>query len=236
MSEDESEERLKRLGLERLEECERLGEEAYDQMYESCGNPTGCYADAKDFFSEAIGLATRLGLTDRAQSLSERLEHIKAVFRGQFAGVGGYAPLTEPEPEPEPEPLSVEPASEEMLGHFGSNAELVASVCTGMCGFAFAYDARSVEWLDGYIERLRATELTEDDRGQLVSNLGSWLGEAIVAACGGFWARDVYGWHIRFDEQNAAYPFNKVEKQFVYGAEDSILGFYRALLALRGVS
>ena len=72
--------------LARLSECIRLGEEAYDQMYEprTHMNPAGHYSDAKDFFGEAIGLARELGLDDQALALSERLDHIKAVFRSQF--------------------------------------------------------------------------------------------------------------------------------------------------------
>lgn len=72
--------------LARLSECTRLGEDAYDQLYEprTHTNPAGHYSDAKDFFAEAIGLARELGLDDQALALSERLDHIKAVFRSQF--------------------------------------------------------------------------------------------------------------------------------------------------------
>jgi hypothetical protein len=72
--------------LQRLEECVRLGEDAYDQMYEprTHTNPAGHYSDAKDFLGEAISLATALGLNERAKILSARLTHIKAVFLSQF--------------------------------------------------------------------------------------------------------------------------------------------------------
>ncbi len=46
---------------------------------------TACYSDAKECFYDAIGLAGRLGLKEEAEALSERLAHIKAVFRSQFA-------------------------------------------------------------------------------------------------------------------------------------------------------
>ena len=72
--------------LERLDRCIKLGEDSYDQLYEprTHTNPAGHYSDAKDFFIEAIGLAGELGLTDQAQTLSESLAHIKAVYRSQF--------------------------------------------------------------------------------------------------------------------------------------------------------
>jgi hypothetical protein len=73
--------------LARLEACKAAGEKAYDDMYE-CSSPTGasgCYSDAKEFFSDAIRLAEELGLADEAAALHERREHIKAVFRSQFS-------------------------------------------------------------------------------------------------------------------------------------------------------
>jgi hypothetical protein len=56
-------------------------------MYEahSSSSATACYSDAKECFYDAIGLANRLGLSDEAAALSLRLDHIKAVFRSQFA-------------------------------------------------------------------------------------------------------------------------------------------------------
>jgi hypothetical protein len=70
-----------------LAHCKAMGEKAYDEMYDahSFRDAGDCYRDAKDFFYEAIGLAGRLGLTDEEEALSKRLEHIKAVFRSQFA-------------------------------------------------------------------------------------------------------------------------------------------------------
>jgi hypothetical protein len=73
--------------LAQLENLKKLGEKAYDDMYEAhpSSAATACYSDAKEFFYDAIGLARRLGLNDEADALHKRLEHIKAVFRGQFA-------------------------------------------------------------------------------------------------------------------------------------------------------
>jgi hypothetical protein len=73
---------------EQLARLKALGEKAYDDMYEahSFGSANACYSDAKEFFRDAIGLAERMGEKDEADGLRKRLEHIKAVFRGQFAG------------------------------------------------------------------------------------------------------------------------------------------------------
>ena len=82
MTEEERKERL-----DRLNECIRRGEDAYDQLYDprTHNSPAGHYSEAKDSFGEAIGLARALGLDEQAQTLSERLEHNKAVFRSQFS-------------------------------------------------------------------------------------------------------------------------------------------------------
>jgi hypothetical protein len=65
-----------------------LGEKAYDDMYEahSFRDANVCYSDAKESFYDAIRVAEELGLKDEADRLRKRLEHIKEVFRSQFAG------------------------------------------------------------------------------------------------------------------------------------------------------
>ena len=110
-----------------------------------------------------------------------------------------------------------------------ANAALVVESFAPLTDFTFGLDSRSVEWLDGYINRIRTGEWSEDEIDQMVSNLGSYLGEAIIAAYGGAWAQDEHGWHIRFDERNRAYPFAKMAKQLKNGPEDLIFGFYSAI-------
>ena len=82
MSEEERETMLVNLA-----HCKAMGENAYDEMYDahSFRDAGDCYRDAKDFFYEAISLAGQLGLTEEYEALSERLSHIRAVFRSQFA-------------------------------------------------------------------------------------------------------------------------------------------------------
>jgi hypothetical protein len=46
---------------------------------------TGFHSDAKECLYDAIGLARSLGQDAEAERLSQRLAHIKAVFRSQFA-------------------------------------------------------------------------------------------------------------------------------------------------------
>jgi len=72
--------------LAQLSECERQGEQAYDQMYEehSFSGAMACYSEAKESFYEAIRRAEELGMREKADALRARLEHIKAVYRKQF--------------------------------------------------------------------------------------------------------------------------------------------------------
>ena len=60
------------------------GEKAYEEMCET-SSPTGHYADAKDYFAEAIRSASELELPQEQRELTARLEHIKSVFRSQFS-------------------------------------------------------------------------------------------------------------------------------------------------------
>jgi hypothetical protein len=78
----------RKAGLEQLEHLKAMGEKAYDDMYEahSSSGATACYSDAKECFYDAVALARRLGLEEETDALEKRLEHIKAVFRSQFAG------------------------------------------------------------------------------------------------------------------------------------------------------
>ena len=82
--------------------------------------------------------------------------------------------------------------------------------------------------MEGFIERQREKAGPEASSG-LVSVLGSYLGEAIIAATGAAWDTDDSGnLGIAFANGDMAYPFTKVGKQIEQGVEggESILSFY----------
>jgi hypothetical protein len=62
---------------------ERRGEEIYDEMYET-SSPHGYLSEIKECFNAAIDAAEADGLSDEAQRLQARLDHIVAVYRSQF--------------------------------------------------------------------------------------------------------------------------------------------------------
>lgn len=119
--------------------------------------------------------------------------------------------------------------SGETLGHIRANALLVVENCTKVCGFQFGFDAVSVEWLDGFIERTRNSPSAAQNFEKWVSIYGSYLGEAVMKCHGGSWANNESGWHIRFDDKNGVFPFNKVRKQLQFGKEDSIASFFNSI-------
>lgn len=95
-------------------------------------------------------------------------------------------------------------------------------------GVELGYTQESVEWADGYVERLRQS-VDAETASQVSKFVGAFLGECIIANYGGAWREGEGTWGVYFDEKNAAFPFAKVQKQFENGAEDSILGFYEVI-------
>lgn len=99
-----------------------------------------------------------------------------------------------------------------------------------LSGFAFGYDAQSVAWLDGYVERQRArADINQELIEGLVNVFGSYLGECIIKCYGGYWENAEALWRVSFDSKNAVYPFSKVQKQFQNGPEDSINSFFETI-------
>ena len=94
----------------------------------------------------------------------------------------------------------------------------------------FGYNAASVRWVDGFIERQRVREAYDEaELERLIQNLGRYMGECVIAVYGGNWAEVNGMWAIAFDAENAAFPFNKVRKQFESGAEESVESWFRVL-------
>lgn len=114
------------------------------------------------------------------------------------------------------------------------NSDRVVQECRRLSKIEFGLNEASVEWLEGYVERLRASE--EFDAAAittLVSVFGSFLGECLVANAAGQWRRSDEGtWGVVFPNGDAAYPFSKVAKAFENGLAggDSILSFYQIAL------
>jgi hypothetical protein len=74
---------------ETIAELERMAEGSYSAMYEARPhNVKDHYDDAQLYFSRAIDAAQRARLSDEVARLTNRRDHIIAVYNSQFRGVG----------------------------------------------------------------------------------------------------------------------------------------------------
>jgi hypothetical protein len=72
-----------------IAELERMAEGSYSAMYEARPhNVKDHYDDAQLYFSWAIEAAQQGGLADEVTRLTNRRDHIIAVYNSQFRGVG----------------------------------------------------------------------------------------------------------------------------------------------------
>ena len=118
-----------------------------------------------------------------------------------------------------------------MEEHIKANAEMVVQQLRPLSGIDFGYTQESVEWLEGYIERLRNSGELEsvEMKGKLTSVFGSFLGECIVRCYGGAWTQHDGVWCVAFNNDNMAFPFAKVAKQIDNGRKDGIRSFFTAI-------
>ena len=117
-----------------------------------------------------------------------------------------------------------------MLAIIKANAELANQQFLEISDVEFGYNAPSVQWLDGYIERQRSRPESDDIQVERLADvLGCWLGECIIACYGGDWAEIDGVWGVAFDESNTAFPLSKVKKHFQNGSSDSVLSFFETI-------
>lgn len=113
------------------------------------------------------------------------------------------------------------------------NAEMVIEYLSEQAGFDLGFNEQSVEWINGFIERRRKIGLPSRN---LLYELGSFLGECMCRELGGEWKMQSNGQlAVEFSNGNAAFPFNKVQKHFDNGAEDSIYSFYQSTAVIFGL-
>ena len=120
-------------------------------------------------------------------------------------------------------------ADDPRLAAIKANVDFATAEFGELTDDPFGLDKASVAWVEGYIERMRS-RMTEPPAGGLVAVLGSYLGQAIIAASDGQWDEDpAQGIGIKFASGDWCFPFAKVEKQFAEGLDggESILGFYK---------
>jgi hypothetical protein len=119
-------------------------------------------------------------------------------------------------------------------------AELSDEMVTGVmavfddAGVLLDYSEDSVEELDRLAAQLWPEPLEEEETlDALVSNWGAYLGQAIIENLGGEWTfrQDLEHASVHFPRTGMeAFPFHKVRKRLVLGAEESMYDFYEAIV------
>jgi len=106
-------------------------------------------------------------------------------------------------------------------------AEGVVTHMREQLGIELRYDKESIQWLDGYINRIRL-ELNKEIYAGLAAALGAYVGETIINVYGGTWAyfEKQGSWGIQLNDGNGAFPIAKVYKQLEDGEFDSVYSFF----------
>ncbi len=115
-----------------------------------------------------------------------------------------------------------------MIEDIRYNAELVQSIARDQLNVNVDFDRAAVEWLDGFVTRHHDHGDLSNVEG-LIGTLGAFFGECIVRTYGGEWSQNESGWYVQFDEKNAVFPFEKIEKHLRNGREESVLSMFTAI-------
>jgi hypothetical protein len=108
-----------------------------------------------------------------------------------------------------------------------ANSALVAREISPLVDFEFGFNARSVAWLDEFIEnQIHRPDWDYGTQESLIDVLGSFLGECIISCFGGHWDRLEDQWCISIGTRVVFYPFTKVSKRFSNGLQDSLKVFF----------
>ena len=120
---------------------------------------------------------------------------------------------------------------DDLVDQIKQKARLAVELFSPLSEFDFGFNEASLEWVEGYVERMRKrTDFNDGSWNGLIDTIGSFLGECILARTGGAWEMsDDQRCCIRFPSGVCAFPMTKVAKQFADGLEggESITGFYR---------
>ena len=93
----------------------------------------------------------------------------------------------------------------------------------------FGYNAPSIEYVDGFIERNVRGTRDRNTLAKYISLLGAFVGEAIRSQHGGEWIETDNFPVLKIERGEMVHgiqPFGKVEKRIVNGESDSLIFFF----------
>lgn len=124
-------------------------------------------------------------------------------------------------------PPALHPVSAEKRAAVKHDCEILVQLARKVFRHELGYDESSIKWLASLVEFSR-NKPNEEVKNSLVTQIGCFLGEAIIERYGGDWVITEAGLlGVRLPSQTVAFPFDKVRKQFKNGATDSIWGFFK---------
>jgi len=98
----------------------------------------------------------------------------------------------------------------------------------------FGYNADSVGYLDTFLDRQGASfRSNEQSTNKIVSLLGAFLGEAIIATYGGAWQQTADGLALAIEsgsQRHILQPFHKVYKRLINGPVDNLRYYFATFL------
>ncbi|MES2943384.1 MAG: hypothetical protein V4772_10990 [Pseudomonadota bacterium] len=173
----------------------------------------------------------------------------------RFMALARY-PLSPAPAEEAPSTSPWEAAGDADRSALATNTDSCRKLARNFSGRELSFDRAGVQWLDDLLEQLRAEtrpDATEGVAGpfgvflkaspeetrlavdRLVHVFASYLGECFIHSMGGDWSIWNGDICVRFDDDNAVFPINKIRKQLRKGRQegDSVLGFYDITLAMR---
>lgn len=127
----------------------------------------------------------------------------------------------------------------ETLRTIKDNAEFVIEhLSNALVPFKFGYNAKSLQWVDAYINRLGSNGRLTDEQtlDAFTFAFGSFLGEAIIHNAGGKWKYIDGILGVFMPDGNSVYPMDKARKHLINGPDDSIYALYETILALPSLS
>lgn len=116
----------------------------------------------------------------------------------------------------------LQPVTEGQLEEIFDSAAVVIESCRTNLGVNLECTAESMEWLDGYIDRLRTSGFSGAEFRKLAQGFGSLLGETLIAVYGGSWVRTDSGIGVSLEGLGIEYPFHRIVRQIECGADESI--------------
>ena len=108
---------------------------------------------------------------------------------------------------------------DELADPIKQKARLAVESFSPLSEIDFGLNEESVEWVEGYVERMRKrADFNDGSWNGLIDTIGAFLGECILARTGGAWEMsDDRRCCIRFPTGECAFPMTKVAKQFADG-------------------